>query len=232
MDLWWNARLEMILDKMDTYKPNRTINKKQHWDDIYANSPQEKLGWFENDLSPTIQLLSKTGLDTTARTLIIGAGSTTLVDELIKQEYSNIIATDISKVALDNLQQRVNNLSIEYIIDDLTKPSKLSSIEPIDLWIDRAVLHFFTEENERTTYFNLLKRKVKEGGFVLLAQFSLNGASKCSGLPLYRYSKEMLQSSLGDRFSLIDSFDYIYTMPSGDIRPYIYTLFKYKSRLY
>ncbi len=199
---------------------------KKHWNKVYSNKPQEKLGWFETDLNPTLQLIDKTGLDTTARILLVGAGNTTLVDELIKVKYSNIIATDISEIALRKLKQRIKNQSIELIIDDLTNPIKLLRVQPVDLWIDRAVLHFFMDKKEQSTYFDLLKSKVKKGGFVLFAQFSLVGADKCSGLPVYRYSKEMLQIKLGNKFSLIDGFDYTYTMPSGDTRPYIYALFK------
>ncbi len=208
---------------MTKVQPNK---HKRHWNKVYSNKPQEKLGWFETDLNPALQLINKTGLDTTARILLVGAGSTTLVDELIKVKYSNIIATDISEIALSKLKQRVDNQFIELIIDDLTNPIKLLGIKPVDLWIDRAVLHFFMDKKEQSTYFDLLKSTVKVGGFALLAQFSLEGADKCSGLPINRYSKEMLQTKLGKKFSLIDSFDYTYIMPSSDTRPYIYTLFK------
>jgi len=67
---------------------------------------------------------------------------------------------------------------------------------------------------------------VKNKGFVILAEFSLKGASACSGLPVHRYSKEMLTEKLGMEFELMDSFDYTYLMPSGAQRPFIYTLFR------
>jgi hypothetical protein len=202
------------------------IDLKRHWDNAYINSPQEKLGWYETDLSATLQLIEKVKLAKEARMLIIGAGSTTLVDELVNRGFSNIIASDISEVALNNLRDRVGESKVEFIIDDLTNSTKLYSIDPVDLWIDRAVLHFFTEKNDQDAYFSLFKKKVKKRGFALIAQFNLQGAEKCSGLPVYRYSKEMLEDKLGSDYKIIDSFDYLYTMPSGEHRPYIYTLFK------
>lgn len=198
---------------------------KQHWDKVFTRNPLEKLGWYETDLSPTFNLIDKTGLDNEARILNVGAGSTTLVDALLDQGYTNIIATDISDVALANLQTRIGEGKIEVIVDDLISPTKLNEIPQIDLWIDRAVLHFFTIESDQETYFLLLKRLLNEGGYALLAQFNLDGADKCSGLPVHRYSEDMLQERLGDEFNLIESFEYTYTMPSGDQRPYIYTLF-------
>jgi len=209
-----------------TIETNNEVNFKEHWDKAYLNSPENKLGWYETDLNPMLKLILKTGLSKSARILNVGAGSTTLIDKLLDIGYSNIIATDISEVALKKLEIRIGNKKAKYIIDDLTKPSKLKNIKPVDLWIDRAVLHFFTEENEQNAYFDLLKSKIQNGGFVILAEYNLNGAKLCAGLPVYRYSKEMLTEKLGNDFELINSFDYTYKMPSGAERPYVYTLFK------
>ena len=201
-------------------------NLKEHWDNAYLNSPEEKLGWYETDLTPTINLILKTGLNKSARILNVGAGSTTLIDELLKIGYSNLIATDLSEIALKKLENRLGSGKVECIVDDLTKPIKLRKITPVDLWIDRAVLHFFTEKSDQDAYFDILNSKVNRNGFVLIAEFNLNGATVCSGLPIHRYSKELLIERLGTNFKLIESFDYIYLTPSGAERPYIYTLFK------
>ncbi len=202
------------------------INFKDHWDKAYTNSPEEKLGWYETDLSPTLSLVSKAGLKKSARILNVGAGNTTLIDELLAIGYSDLIATDLSEVALNKLENRVGERKVECIVDDLTKPNSLYKISPVDLWIDRAVLHFFTEKKDQDVYFNLLKSSVKINGFVLLSEFNLNGAKVCSGLPVHRYSKDMIANKLGADFELIDSFNHTYIMPSGDERPYVYTLFK------
>ena len=207
---------------------NQQLNLSTHWNNAYTNNASDKLGWFETDLNPTLKLIDKTELNKSARIINIGAGETTLIDELLKQKYNNLVATDISSVALNKLDSRVQSGAVNYIVDDITHPTKLNLITNVDLWIDRAVLHFFIDEKDQNTYFNLLKSKVNPGGFVLLAQFNTNGAEKCSGLPVLRYNTEMLKSRLGDDFELIESFDHIYTMPSGAERPYIYTLFKRK----
>ena len=211
-----------------TTEINNEVNLKEHWDKAYLNSPEDKLGWYETDHSPMLRLILKTGLNKSARILNVGSGSTTLVDELLNKGYSNIIATDISEVALKKLEDRTGSNKVEFIIDDLTKPIKLKEIEPVDLWIDRAVLHFFTEETDQKIYFDLLKSKTQSKGYVILAEYNLSGAELCAGLPVHRYSKEMLTEKLGADFELIDSFEYIYIMPSGAERPYIYALFRKK----
>ncbi len=198
---------------------------KSHWDKAYSNNPHEKLGWFETDLSPSLSLIEATGINKDARILNIGAGSTVLVDELLEQGFKNIIATDISPVSLGNMEERIGSNKVEIIVDDLTNATNLDSIEPVDLWFDRAVLHFFTEEKDQKAYFALLHKLVKKNGFVILAEFALDGALKCSGLDVHRYSNELYQEKLGDEFTLLNTFDYTYTMPSGDPRAYIYSLF-------
>lgn len=205
---------------------NKEIDLSKHWNNTYTNNLEEKLGWHEIDLTPTLKLISKTGLNKSDRILIVGAGSTTLIDKLLKIGYSNLIATDLSKVALKNLEERLGNRKIECIIDDLTNPTKLKNIELVDLWVDRAVLHFFIKKEDQDTYFNLLNIKVKRNGFVIIAEYNLKSSNVCSSLPIYRYSKEMLIEKLKNKFELIESFNYTYIMPSGDERPYIYTLFK------
>lgn len=201
-------------------------NLKEHWDKAYINNPEEKLGWYETNLTPTLELISKSGLNKSSRILNVGSGTTTLIDELLNIGYTKLICSDISEVALNKLESRLKTDKVEFIVDDLTSPTILNNIEPIDLWIDRAVLHFLTEKSDQDTYFDLLNSKVKCNGFVLIAEYNLSGATKCAGLPVQRYNKEMLVNKIGADFELIHSIDYTYIMPSGAERPYIYTLFR------
>ena len=211
-------------------KPSQPlIDYKKHWNKVYTNAKTEKLGWYENDLKKSLTLIEACKLTKNANIFIPGAGSTTLVDELLKRNYSNITANDISESALSSLQSRIGNLNtVKYDVEDLTNPNKLNVLKEVDLWFDRAVLHFFTDEEAQSAYFNLLRKLVKPDGFVILAQFNLEGAKKCSGLDVFNYSTEMLHERLGHDFKLLNSFDYSYIMPSGAIRPYVYTLFQRK----
>lgn len=211
------------------YSDSKKLDLKGHWNKAYRSNPEEKLGWYETDPSPSIKLIEASNLPKSAKILVIGSGSTTLVDSLVEKEYTSIIATDLSEVALTNLSGRLNTFDhVEYIVDDLINPKDLKNIDNVDLWIDRAVLHFFVEENDQKEYFKLLRSKVKKGAFVIFAEFAIDGARKCSGLPVLNYSANMLLERLGKDFKLLEEFDYSYTMPSGDNRPYIYTLFKRK----
>ncbi len=204
-----------------------TINYKNHWDKAYIKSPTEKLGWYEEKSTPTLELITKTQLSKDATILNVGSGSSTLIDDLLAKGYTNIIANDISSEALISLEERlgVDKDKVQYIEDDLIQPTELQKLK-VDLWNDRAVLHFFTEELQRKAYFDLLKKTVKVDGFVIIATFAIDGAKKCCGLNIHQYNTEMLVSYLGESFELVESFHYTFTNPNKDPRPYIYTLFK------
>jgi len=198
-----------------------------HWNKVYTNAEIENLGWYENDPKESLELIEKCKLDKDAAIFISGAGATTLVDELLKRKYTHIIANDIAEAALISLKSRIGKSeSVKFVIDDLTKPKKLQFLPKIDLWIDRAVLHFFLKEEDQKSYFNILKQLVKPKGYVIIAAFNLKGAKKCSGLDVFNYDADMIANRLGNEFNLITTFDHTYVMPSGGERPYVYTLFQ------
>lgn len=88
------------------------------------------------------------------------------------------------------------------------------------------MFHFLTGEDQRQAYYFALQNMVVPGRFVILATFALDGADKCSGLQVQRYSAESLGDFLGERFRLVESMNYTYHMPSGSLRPYVYARFQ------
>lgn len=206
---------------------------KEHWDKVYNKTAVEKLGWFEDKPEPSLRLINQCNLSKNAAILDVGTGASTMVDELLNLGFRNITATDISSSAIETLRQRLGHeksKNVNWIVDDLCNSQKLHLLDQLDLWHDRAVLHFFLKPMEQDAYFQLLKHLVKENGYVIIAAFSCNGALKCSGLPVHRYKQEMLEEKLGQGFLIKKSFDYTYTNPTGDTREYIYTLFQRKGK--
>jgi len=207
------------------------MEMKSHWEGVYQKSAVDSLGWYEANPGPSLELIDACNLSEDATILNVGAGATTLVDELLQAGHRNIIANDISSSALKELQLRLGptqSKRVHWIVDDLTNPSELNSLEQIDLWHDRAVLHFFQDSLSQDAYFKLLRKLVRKEGHVIIAAFNLDGAEKCSGLPVFRYDAAMLKDRLGSEFQLLEAKDYTYLMPSGDTREYVYTLFQRK----
>jgi len=213
----------------NTMSEIKQIDYKDHWNKIYSKSEINKLGWHEESPKPSLDLIKKCNLNSDAVILDVGSGATTLIEHLIKECYNNIVAADISDVALQKAKEKLKQEEAElvkWIVDDITNPNFINQLDSVDLWHDRTVLHFLTKEEQRQGYLSTLKNLVKPDGYAIIAVFSVDGAKKCSGLDIVNYDHKMIAEFLGNQFKLIKHFTYIYIQPSGDERPYVYTLFQ------
>jgi SAM-dependent methyltransferase len=222
---------------------------QKHWNKVYNTRETETLGWYEEQPNPSLDLVESCHLDRHSVIFNAGAGSSFLIDALLDKGYQDIVACDISEAALDKLKERLGPeraKKVRWVTDDLTNSRILTGSDvmtvsdvmtgsdvtigkhSVDLWHDRAVLHFFTTVKEQDAYFNLLDKLLKPGGYTIIAAFSLDGADMCSGLPVHRYSADMLENRMGPGYSLLEQLEYTYHTPSGNPRPYIYTLFRKK----
>ena len=204
---------------------------KAHWDKVYSSRPITQLGWYELLPTPSLTLIERCALDKKDAILDVGTGATTLLHALLEQGYQNIVALDISEIALGIARTELGSeyaSHIHWIVDDITNPTRISELPEIALWHDRAVFHFFTDDQQRQNYYSALLRVLRPGGYVIIATFAIGGATKCSGLNVRNYDKEALIQFLSPDFRIVDSMDYLYQMPSGDLRPYVYTLFQRK----
>lgn len=197
----------------------------EHWNSIFTNQATERLGWQETDVSQTLKFIKKAALPACPTYFIPGAGASPLIGQLLNHN-AKLILNDISDRCLFNLRETYGEHDCEYLHHDIATP--LQPPQQVDFWLDRAVLHFLLEESQITGYFNNLKASLSTGGYVLLAQFAHNGATKCAGLPIKQYSLTQMQQRLGNEFTLLAHEHYTFTTPSGQSRPYLYALFQAK----
>jgi len=206
-----------------------TSSSKEHWNEKYTDTPITQLGWYELKSTPSIQLIENCAVSRSSAIVDVGSGTSTLIAGLLGLGYQNLYAIDISDVALGKAQALLNKeqaAHVNWLVEDITNPSDLLHLQNFAVWHDRAVFHFLTEEQQRQTYHSLLQKTVMPGGFVIMATFAMEGATKCSGLPVQRYSADSLGNFLGVEFKLLENLDYTYQMPSGDLRPYVYARFQ------
>ncbi|MFA7233065.1 MAG: class I SAM-dependent methyltransferase [Terrimicrobiaceae bacterium] len=199
-----------------------------HWNAIFSTKTDPELGWYESDASQTLKFLDLIPGNKTATIFLPGAGTSVLVDELLSRG-SRLILNDISEEALNKLKERTGNMEgqISWLHHDISTPLP-EGLPHADIWIDRAVLHFLLEEADIQSYFNNLRSAVSPEGYILLAEFATDGAPKCAGLDLHRYSVEEMTERLGTGFALLKHEEYTFINPYGDPRPYIYALYKRK----
>lgn len=197
-----------------------------HWNTIFSNTEDSKLGWYEKDGFQTLKLLNQIPDWEKSTIFIPGAGTSILIEKLLSRG-TNLVLNDISIEALKRVKSRLNKeyREIDWFCQDIAKPIP-DTIPNVDIWIDRAVLHFLINEDDIKEYFKNVESILKVGGHAIFAEFSKIGATKCAGLTIHRYSIEELSERLGESFTPISHFDYTFINPNGDPRPYIYALYK------
>ena len=133
---------------------------------------------------------------------------------------------DISATALARARERLRSAAgcVRWIDSDVTDPAW--HVDPVDLWHDRAVLHFLVHETDRRQYVDRLHRTVKVGGAVVIGTFALDGPSKCSGLPVMRYDPETLTDTLGIAFRLDEALAETHQTPFGTTQAFQWCRFR------
>lgn len=128
------------------------MKNKSHWEHIYETKDVTNVSWFQPHAVLSVRLIRATGLDTTARIIDVGGGASTLVDDLLSNGYEEVTVLDISGAALqrskDRLGQRAE--SVTWVEADITQANLPEDY--YDLWHDRAVFHFLTDESDRAAY--------------------------------------------------------------------------------
>ena len=146
------------------------------------------------------------------RVVVIGAGATPLVAELLDAGYCDIEAVDISSHALDRLREGLGD-HVAHVTTTVADVREVAFECPADVWHDRAVFHFLTDPVDRRRYADRATAAVRPGGHVVIGTFSPDGPQRCSGLPVARHDASSLAAEFSSGFELVDAFCQLHTTP-------------------
>ena len=196
-----------------------------HWNEIFRKTDEDKLGWYEENFSQTLKFLNLIPEWESLKIFVAGIGTSGLI-ELLLESNAELLLNDLSSEAIEKAKNKYSDKvrHVQWLCHDISKPLPVA-LTDIDIWFDRAVLHFLVDDSNVEQYFKNVNAGVKAGGYAIFAEFSKKGATRCAGLEVRRYDVQDLERHLS-AFELIANEEYTYINPSGDPRPYIYTLFK------
>ena len=202
------------------------MNKNKFWQNIYQTKSSKEVSWFVPRLAKSLELIKKTGIQKNGSVIDLGAGASTLVDDLLDEGFTQLTALDIASDSLEISKKRlgVKAKKIKWLEADILKADLPENA--FDLWHDRAVFHFLTKPEDRKVYLEKLGRSLKSGGFVIMASFSLEGPQKCSGLDVQCYSAETMSKEIGSGFMLVRSDQERHHTPFNTVQDFVYCLFK------
>lgn len=198
--------------------------EREHWNKIYQSKQADDVSWYRPHLEKSLDLILHTRIGPGAAIIDVGGGASTLVDDLLDRGFRNLTVVDISAEALDVAKRRLGRRAagVTWLTGDITALNL--RVDAFDLWHDRAVFHFLTDEARRRGYLENVCRSVRKDGFVIVATFGPEGPERCSGLPVVRYSSDALHAAFGDAFKLLEHIEEHHRTPWGTEQEFIYCL--------
>ena len=197
-----------------------------HWQTVYRTKQPDQVSWFAPHLNVSVAFLKQAGLNPDSRIIDIGAGASTLVDDLLTMGLHHITVLDIAPAALDVARRRLGTraASVQWLVADAAR----IDLPPLshDIWHDRAALHFLVDPADAAAYVANAKRAIANGGFAIIGGFASDGPERCSGLPVVRREPEDIAELFGHAFTLIDSRHEKHVTPWGAPQSFSYALLR------
>jgi len=197
---------------------------ENHWNNIYNTKDADKVGWFQPNPVPSIEMLKTSGFNKNSHIIDIGGGDSYFAEQLLDLGYKNISVLDISECAIERAKKRMDKKAdnIQWICSNILdfKPT-----QKYDLWHDRAVFHFLTKISDIKAYKKLAHESLNEKSKLMLATFSELGPDNCSGLPVTQYTESSLQKLFNPEFHMIRWHYYDHITPSKTKQNFVYCCF-------
>ena len=197
-----------------------------HWQSVYGSRGEAQTSWFRPHLDESLRLIDALALPPDAAIIDIGAGRSTLVDDLLARGFRDLCALDISAEALAQSRARLGaaGQGVRWIEGDVLD----AQLPPAryELWHDRAVFHFLTEPAERKRYVAQCLRSLRVGGHALIATFAADGPEKCSGLPVCRYDAAALAAEFGPAFARVADSRELHHTPFDTDQAFTYVVLR------
>jgi len=201
---------------------NDQMGTQDHWESVYRSKDFDSLSWYAPHLAESLRLIQQLCPDKASAVVDVGGGESTLVDDLLLDQYLDLSVLDISGTAIEFTKRRLGPQSdqVNWHVGDVTQYD--FGAKRFDLWHDRAVFHFLTEPIARQAYVGQVRRFVKPGGHVLIATFGPEGPLQCSGLDVVRFDADRLSQVFGDGFNLLGQHLVNHYTPAGTKQQFLY----------
>lgn len=199
---------------------------KDHWENVYNSKRATEVSWFQPHAEVSLKLILAAELPAGVNIIDVGGGASMLVDDLLDHGYQHLTVLDLSGAALATAKARLGDKAAEVNWLEANVLEAGFPQQAFDVWHDRAVFHFLTEEKDRQRYVQQVLQAVKPGGLVIVATFAEDGPEQCSGLPVVRYEAGQLHGEFGGSFRLLGHEKERHQTPAGFEQKFIYCFCK------
>lgn len=201
-------------------------DKTSHWQSVYSSKKPEAVSWFAPHLVSSLALLKEAGLTAASRVIDVGAGASTLVDDLLDLGVKSVAALDISEAALNLARQRLGSRAsdIDCLPVDILKAELPAN--GYDIWHDRATLHFLTDSRDAARYVDIVYGALANGGYAVIGGFGKDGPTQCSQLPVTQREPEDIAHLFRPNFALVQERHEVHQTPWGAPQSFAFALLR------
>ncbi len=201
------------------------FDRRTHWQEVYQLRAFNQVSWYQAKPATSLALIQNTRLPHDAAIIDVGGGASVLIDFLLREGFTDLTVLDISGAALNLAKDRLGEAAtkVTWIEQDVTE---FVGQKKYALWHDRAVFHFLTAAEDREKYINALKNALHPGGHAIIATFSTDGPTQCSGLDIVQYDEKKITAEFGDAFRLIETKLEAHITPAKNTQHFQYFVFE------
>jgi SAM-dependent methyltransferase len=202
------------------------VSIEAHWENVFTSKAPTAVSWYRAHLETSLGLIERYAPAKDASIIDVGAGESTLVDDLLLKGYQALSVLDVSRTAIEATKERLGAAAdrVRWIVGDITEVPLPP--QAFDLWHDRAAFHFLVDRSQRQAYVRSLSNAVKRGGHAIVSTFGPEGPTKCSGLDIARYDAASLHAEFGSGFHLEESSVEWHLTPWGAKQQFVYCCFR------
>jgi len=193
-----------------------------HWNTVYSTKAANAVSWYQEHAAVSLRLIRATGAVADSSIIDVGGGACTLVDDLLAGGFHAVTVLDLSGAALSAARDRLGPRASEvhWLEADITQTTLAA--RAYDVWHDHAVFHFLTAAEDRSAYVRAALHALKPAGHLIVATFAEDGPTRCSGLPIIRYSAAEMHAAFGERFELLHHEKEAHITPFGTVQQFVY----------
>ncbi len=201
------------------------FQRKNHWEKIYETKEMTEVSWYQETPEMSLNLINQLALSNDSKIIDIGGGDSFLVDQLLKQGFTEITVLDISANAIEKAKLRLGEKAslVTWIVTDVLD---FEPKEKYDCWHDRAAFHFLTADVEVAKYKKLVLGALAEKGAFFLGTFSEEGPKKCSGIEIKQYSVAGMENVFSPELKVFQSEVSNHCTPFDTVQNFTFTHFE------
>ena len=118
---------------------------KAHWDRVWQTKSHDATSWYQEAAAPSLRFFETAKLSVSAPLIDIGSGASKLIDGWLSQGFRDITALDISANAFVQSKLRLG-AAADHVTFIKANVLDWQPEQRYQLWHDRAVFHFLTDQ--------------------------------------------------------------------------------------